>query len=141
MHFTGWAIDRDYDARSGQPHSRVGYGMSDANKVLEDYDRIFLRQVSMETGLKASDVDDPIRFRIVNYDDGKYITLYTGSVSRDWFYSKEDLAYHIDNFAEADVGGSVQFRAADLDEDFVERHRAINCVVKSGREEWVITYG
>lgn len=136
--FTGWAIDRDYLCPGYPEPSRVGYGMNSSDAVLDDYARLLPRSVTMETGLKAADVEDPIRF--ISYQDEE--PCYGGAVSREWFDSADDLAYHIWTFIEADIGGGeLFFRAIDLDDEFVERHRRINCVVKRNGNEWVTVYG
>ncbi len=135
--FTGWAIDRDYLADVGDC-SRVGYGMSNPDDVLDDYERIFPRSVTMETGLKASNVEEPIRF--MSYQDDE--PCYGGAVSREWFESDEDLAYHIQTFIDADIGGGeLLFRASDLEDEFVEKHRSFGCVSNRNGREWVSIYG
>lgn len=134
----GWAIDRDYLSDGPTEPSRVGYGMADSDAVLDDYARLLPRQVTMETGLKAADIDDPIRW--LSVQDGE--SCYGGAVSREWFDSNDDLAYHIQTFIDADIGGGdILFRAQDLEDEFVEKHRSFGCVIKRNGKEWVIVYG
>jgi hypothetical protein len=133
----GWMIDRDYLAENGEP-TRVGYGQVSKDQVEADLGMVVARQINVETDLKASDIEQPVRFRTLDDDGG---VSYGGVVSYDWLLGAEDEAYHILKFAEADAGDTdVQFRATDLPERFVQRHRDCGAVFKSGDTEWVLIY-
>lgn len=126
--FRGWAIDRDY-IEAG----RIGFGQTQEDAEAEHG---FARVIDITTELKASEVQDPVRFRALD-DDGE--VYYGGAVTRDWVTDGE-LAYEIDRFVEADAGAiRTEFRAEDLPEAFVARHRECNAVSKDGK--WVTVYG
>jgi len=133
--FEGWAIDRDYLA---EENSRVGYGQTQ-----EDLDRRMpmFNEVCMSVELKSSQVQDPVRFRLLD-DDGE--VYYGGAVTASWVLEGEN-GYEIDRFGTADAGATEsQFRAVDLakyDPRFVEKHREFGAVVEGNGQEWVIVYG
>ena len=132
----GWVIDRDYIAEEGEP-SRVGYGMT-IDDAESTEGQIVHRQIDITTELKASEVEDPVRFRALD-DDGE--VYYGGAVTREWVTEEPGHAYNISLFTEADAGAiDVQFRAQDLPIDFVTLHRECNAVVTSGGTDWVIVY-
>lgn len=142
--FEGWAIDRDYLAEGDEP-SRVGYGMRtrEAAETMAALTSPFQR-ITVETGLRAADVKDPVRFRAMDEDGEVY---YGGAVTASWITDEDDeagtSAYLIDKFVEADAGATVvQYRAADLPEAFVEVHRKCRAIERDQRGgEWVIVYG
>ncbi len=141
--FNGWVIDRDYFAENPEEYagspSRVGYGQNLADVESSRLASVLHRQIDITTGLKASDVREPVRFRALD-DDGE--VYYGGAVTKSWVLDPESPAYEIVKYVEADAGATeVQFRAADLPEHFVEHHRSIGATVKAGDTEWVIVYG
>jgi hypothetical protein len=136
-----WVIDRDYindpDDDVFDVPSRVGCGAteSDCAATMET----FANQVFVSFDMKASEVEDPIRFRALD-DDGE--VYYGGACTREFLLGEHDYTYTILKFVEADAGAvDVQFRADDLPERIVEQHRGFNCVVNDGGTEWVIIYG
>jgi hypothetical protein len=101
--FTGWAIDRDYLGED-----RVGYGQDDEDVVLDDAEIWFPRSITVRTDLKASDVSDAVRFRVLD-DDGE--VYYGGAISRSWLEGEECLAFAPLTFATADAGAiDLQYR-------------------------------
>lgn len=106
--FEGWVIDREYGPVMEGVSPRRGYGQNDPEPVLEDADRILGPQVSVKTGLKASEVKDPVRFRLLD-DDGE--VYYGGAISRSWLEGEEALAFHPLAFGETDAGcTSLEYR-------------------------------
>lgn len=144
--FEGWAIDGDhiYDGTArtvGKVNivNRIGYGqrLTEASVTEDSFNTVIGRTVEMRADLKASDVKDPVRWRL--QQDGE--PVYSGVVSSEWLLGEDDHAYNIWHFCEADVGGGeLEFRAEDLPPKFVDKHRP-NYVVLDGSEEWVTLYG
>lgn len=133
----GWVIDRDY-IEAG----RVGYGMTavEAEATQESFDGVIGRQVYVGTGLRSSDVEDAVRFRALDDDDEVY---YGGAVTASWVTGddEDETAFTIDRFVEADAGATtVQFRAQDLPDEFVETHRRIGATREAGGTEWVVVF-
>lgn len=104
--FTGWAVDRDYiDLTDMGIPLRTGYGQTADENNPDAYD------VTIRTDLRAADVIDPVRFRILD-DDGE--VYYGGAVSRSWLDDARDPAYAILKWAEADAGAT-DFQVRDAD--------------------------
>ena len=111
--FTGWAIDRDYLAADEQS-SRIGFGQRDAastsfiERWIDEANMLWGRRIGVETDLRAADVADPVRFRVLD-DDGEL--CYGGSISRAWLDGEEHLAFAPLQFATADAGATeLQYR-------------------------------
>ncbi len=133
----GWAIDRDYLDKLEGERTRVGYGQTEREADLTAGH--IVRRIEMRTDLKASEIEEPVRFRALDDDGNVY---YGGAVTYDWLMGEEDHAYGILGFVEADAGATdVQFRASDLPEHYVERHRSFGGTVTDGGTEWLIVYG
>lgn len=92
--FEGWVIDRDY-LEPGED-GRVGYGQRAEENRVSDF-----HHVTVTRGLKASEVKDPVRFRLKDDDDEVY---YGGAISRSWIDGDEDLAFSPLAFGAADAG-------------------------------------
>jgi hypothetical protein len=105
--FSGWAIDRDYI--NGGPESydvpkRVGYGQTEAELETDgEADRLLVKSVTIRQGLKARDVIEPVRFRVLD-DDGE--VYYGGAISRSWLDGEEDQCFGPLEFAAADAGAT-----------------------------------
>lgn len=103
----GWVIDRDYLAEGDEP-TRIGYGMVDGD---EHGTGLFGRNVTVTTGLRAADVPDPVRFRVLD-DDGE--VYYGGAIARSWLDGDEERAFAPLTFAAADAGAiDLQYRNAE----------------------------
>lgn len=98
---TGWTITRDHITPPDDDlPSRVGTGATSSRG--SDY---LLR------GLKASDLRDPVAFRVLD-DDG--IVYYSGVISREWLEGDETRAFAPLDFASHDAGATVmQYRGPD----------------------------
>lgn len=107
----GWAIDRDHLADPGES-TRVGYGQREpeVQQTSANYES-FRRTVEVATGLKAADVENPVRFRVLD-DDGE--VYYGGAISRAWLEGEEEFAFAPLTFATADAGATdLQYHDAD----------------------------
>jgi hypothetical protein len=99
----GWVIDRDYLNASGDPYCRVGYG-----QTASDADATGWRTVTVTRGLTVGQVDDPVRFRVLD-DDG--IVYFGGAIARAWLDGDEELSFAPLTFATADAGATeLQYR-------------------------------
>ena len=100
----GWVIDRDYlyDPYT-HDHSDVGTGQRDEEQVRVEGEQVFARQITVERGLKASEIENPVRFRIRD-DDGE--VYYGGAISREWLDDDELVGAPL-NFATANAGATV----------------------------------
>ena len=132
----GWVIDRDYlnegDPRGGFP-TRIGYGMTERD-AQDTLGGTMTRQLYITTGMKVSDLDQPVRFRARDEDGESH---YGGACSYAWLIEADDLAYSLIEFVMADSGATiVEFRASDFPEGVAER---VGCLDKSG--EWTMIYG
>lgn len=92
--FEGWAFDRDYLNDASDELNRVGAGETAAGVEFG--------------GLKATNVIDPVRFRILD-DDGE--PYYGGSISRSWLDGEEERAFAPLKFGAWDAGATeLQYR-------------------------------
>lgn len=99
----GWMIDRDY-FEGNNAESRVGYGQTDSGQVADEANTIFGRSITVRTDLKATDIDNPVRIRLVDEDDEVH---YGGCISREWLDGEEHLAFAPLEFATADTGATI----------------------------------
>jgi hypothetical protein len=103
--FVGWAIDLDYILEG----DRVGYGQCEPEYVrtIDNYN-CRRHAIVIATDLTASEVAEPVRFRLLDGDGNVY---YGGSISRAWLNGDEPKAFAALEFAEADAGATeLQFR-------------------------------
>jgi hypothetical protein len=100
--FTGWAIDRDYLADTGESN-RLGYGQMQTEAEETCAASVLTMRISVRVDLKASLVADPIRFRLLD-DDGE--VYYGGAISREWLDGDEMLCFGPLNFGMADAGAT-----------------------------------
>lgn len=100
----GWVIDRDYlyDPKHGD-RTEVGVGQRDAEQVRVGSEQVIGRQINVERGLKASEVEKPVRFRIRDEDGEVY---YGGAISREWLDDDELVDAPL-SFATANAGATI----------------------------------
>lgn len=91
---TGWAIDRDYYEAAGSPYCRIGYGQVDGQEGGSSC-------VTVATGLRVADIQEPVRFRLLD-DDGE--VYYGGAIAASWLEGDEDRAFGPLSFGAADAG-------------------------------------
>jgi hypothetical protein len=100
----GWVIDRDYlYAPEFDDVTEVGVGQRDVEQVRSDNGQVILRRITVERGLKASEVENPVRFRIRDEDGEVY---YGGAISREWLGDDELVEAPL-SFATANAGATV----------------------------------
>jgi len=100
----GWVIDRDYlyDPKIDD-RTEVGVGQRDSARVRSDNDKVLFRQITVEGGLKASEIENPVRFRIRDEDGHVY---YGGAISREWLHDDELVGAPL-SFATTNAGATI----------------------------------
>jgi len=100
----GWVIDRDYlYAPALDDRTEVGIGQRDAERVRSDNGQVIARRITIERGLKASEVENAVRFRIRDEDRVLY---YGGAISREWLDDDELVDAPL-SFATANAGATI----------------------------------
>lgn len=101
----GWCITKEYGEYLDEfgIESRVGYGQTDNSAVEETANTVWGRTIYVRTDLKASDIDNAVKFRL--YNDDRELD-YSGIISKDWLEGEEYLAFAPLEFATTDVGST-----------------------------------
>jgi hypothetical protein len=110
----GWCITRDCFYEEGDIFgigSRVGYGQIDYEQVIGESRQYVARSIYVETDLKATQIKNPVRIRLIDEDDEIH---YYGVISQSWLDGvgeDEALAFAPLTFAETDTGATImQYR-------------------------------
>lgn len=102
----GWIIDKDYlyNPEYDGPRNRVGVGQTSREQVEGEAMQFFARSITIDEGLSVSDLDDPVRFRLMDEDDEVH---FGGAISRSWLDGEEFLAFAPLEFGTADTGATI----------------------------------
>jgi hypothetical protein len=104
----GWCITKDHFYEQGDAFgigSRVGYGQIDYEQVQTEAMQYVARSIYVETDLKATQIKDPVRIRLIDEDGERH---YDGVISESWINGADEaLAFAPLTFATNDTGATI----------------------------------